>query len=196
MAEPSEEELLARIAELERQASIRPDPAFPHILISSVDPALLIPVRRKRRWSPWILLAVLVIAVGAFIIARPKAIGTAGLKIWAALQSHSEILLPVGLIVIATGSVLLLWLLPQWQTARLHALTPEAEFEKENESRKTLAQIIGGLFVIGSLFSTANSTTYQRRSSCGIVVVKCLKKDRGKRPRITISGAYDVRMIG
>src|SRR5450631_2941925 len=52
---------------------------------------------------------------------------------------------------------LMLWRLPKRQTARLRSLTPEARFDKENESRKTLAQIIGGLFVIGSLFSTAKT---------------------------------------
>jgi hypothetical protein len=145
--------LLLKLFRRRHSVPTHTDTAFPHVLTSSVDPALLIPTRRKRSWSPWILLALIVIAVGSFIIARPRAIAAAACT---SLQIHSE-LLPIGLIVIAVGSVLLLWLLPKWQTVKLRSLTPDARFDKENDSRKTLAQIIGGLFVIGSLFSTART---------------------------------------
>jgi uncharacterized protein YjbI with pentapeptide repeats len=116
-------------------------------------------IRRNRNFSAWIrltLIVVLVIALAASTIAR-QAIRASVVQTWTALQTHSGALLPFGLIVIAVSSILLLWLLPRWQTAKLRALTPEARFDKENESRKTLAQIIGGLFVIGSLFSTVKT---------------------------------------
>src|SRR3954451_13423056 len=111
-------------------ASPQTDSAFPHILTSSVDPALLIPVRSKRNGWVWPVSAVAVIVVGSIIIATPGAIR--------GIANFSEVLLPLGLLVVAIGSVVLLWLLPKWQASGLRTLTPEARFDKENESRKTL----------------------------------------------------------
>jgi hypothetical protein len=51
-------------------------------------------------------------------------------------------------------SALILWTIPKWHCARLSGISDDVRFDKENESRKTLAQIIGGLLVIGSLYAT------------------------------------------
>jgi hypothetical protein len=58
----------------------------------------------------------------------------------------------------ATGggvvSLFLLWQLPKSQVAFLRKLTPEDRFDRENEARKTLSQILGGIvLLIGLYFS-------------------------------------------
>ena len=58
-------------------------------------------------------------------------------------MTFTEIDVAVAAIVLSIITVLVLWLLPRWQTAKLSNLTPEARFDKENESRKTLAQMLG-----------------------------------------------------
>jgi hypothetical protein len=50
------------------------------------------------------------------------------------------------------GVFLALWLLPKRQVARLQGLSVENRFDRENEARKTMAQIIGGVFVLAGLY--------------------------------------------
>jgi hypothetical protein len=50
--------------------------------------------------------------------------------------------------VVVSSTALVLWKVPKWQVAYLKNVTPEQRFDRENEARKTLAQILGGLFVL------------------------------------------------
>src|SRR3954453_6541262 len=136
------------------------DGLFPYVSTSAVNPKLLVSLRRRRNWSPWVLLASLSgIAILSPLLAKSKVI--LGLlhriNISGSWLHNSEAFLWVGVGCIVSFSVLTLWLLPRWQVSSFKTLTPEARFDKENESRKTLAQIVGGLFVIASLFSTART---------------------------------------
>jgi hypothetical protein len=54
-----------------------------------------------------------------------------------AKSAIADTYLVVGILV-----VLALWLLPRWQAARSQGLTAGNRFDRENEARKTLAQII------------------------------------------------------
>jgi len=58
-------------------------------------------------------------------------------------------------------SVLLFWKLPGWQVSRSNA-TDENRFDRENEARKTLAQIVGGMFVLFGLYSSLNTLDLSR----------------------------------
>ena len=87
-----------------------------------------------------VLVAVVIIAFASLVLAKPKAVLGVIQRLRAA--ALSDTLLPIGLVVVALVSVLSLWLLPRLQTSKLQ-IKPEARFDKENESRKTLAQIIG-----------------------------------------------------
>jgi hypothetical protein len=61
-------------------------------------------------------------------------------------------LLFLGLIVI-----LLLWRLPKLQVSRSTGVTDENRFDRENEARKTLAQILGGAFLLAGLYSSVQT---------------------------------------
>lgn len=63
----------------------------------------------------------------------------------------------VGLVV-----TLLLWKLPKVQVARSKALTDENRFDRENEARKTLAQILGGVFLLVGLYSSMQTLNLSR----------------------------------
>jgi hypothetical protein len=61
------------------------------------------------------------------------------------------------LICVAAGTllgILALWLVPKWQVARLKLMDPRDLFQQENEARKTLAQVIGGILVLAGLYYT------------------------------------------
>jgi hypothetical protein len=51
-------------------------------------------------------------------------------------------------------SIFTLWKLPKRQVAFSKNLSPDAAFTLENEARKTLAQIIGGIFLLVGIYST------------------------------------------
>jgi Pentapeptide repeats (8 copies) len=57
----------------------------------------------------------------------------------------------------AISVIISLWILPKWQVRHLRAISDEERFDRENEARKTLAQIIGGLLAVGGILSAALS---------------------------------------
>ena len=52
------------------------------------------------------------------------------------------------------ASIFMLWKLPKWQVSFSKNLPPETVLSLENEMRKTLAQIIGGIFLLAGIYST------------------------------------------
>jgi hypothetical protein len=60
--------------------------------------------------------------------------------------------------------VLTLWLLPVWQVSRSERVTADNRFDRENEARKTLAQIIGGVFLLAGLYSSVKTFDLQRQT--------------------------------
>jgi hypothetical protein len=68
-------------------------------------------------------------------------------------QSRKFAVAGAGVALIGTA---LMWQLPKWQVAGL-GLSVETRFDKENEARKTLAQILGGLAIIGSFYGTVRT---------------------------------------
>ena len=74
-------------------------------------------------------------------------------------QPLPEVLVVVGILVVVA-----LWLLPKWQAERSQGLTSENRFERENEARKTLAQIIGGVLVLAGLYSSLQTFSLQQHT--------------------------------
>jgi uncharacterized protein YjbI with pentapeptide repeats len=69
-----------------------------------------------------------------------------------------------GVLLVATSVflILLLWLFPKWQVRSVAGLEPKDRFDRENEARKTLSQILGGLvLLIGFYFTWQNLGTTQ-----------------------------------
>jgi hypothetical protein len=71
--------------------------------------------------------------------------------------------LPQLLFVIALLVVLALWWLPKLQATHSPGSAVENQFDRENEARKTLAQIIGGIFVLAGLYSSVKTFDLQRQ---------------------------------
>jgi uncharacterized protein YjbI with pentapeptide repeats len=60
--------------------------------------------------------------------------------------------------------ILLLWWAPRWQVAHSEGLTAENRFDRENEARKTLAQIIGGVFLLAGIYTSVKTFDLQRQT--------------------------------
>jgi uncharacterized protein YjbI with pentapeptide repeats len=86
------------------------------------------------------------------------------LIVWLRLSATRPQLLPEVLVVAGVLVVLALWLLPKWQVARSQGLTTGNRFDRENEARKTLAQIIGGVFVLAGLYSSLQTFNLQQHT--------------------------------
>ena len=60
----------------------------------------------------------------------------------------------VGIVVAILVAAALVWLLPKFQTRNLSRSDEDQRFLAENEARKTVAQIIGGIAILTGLYST------------------------------------------
>lgn len=62
----------------------------------------------------------------------------------------------IAAIAVSLVLVLLLWIVPRLQAERIHqAITPLQRAQAANEFRRTIAQILGGLFILGGLYYTS-----------------------------------------
>src|SRR3954447_6514160 len=68
----------------------------------------------------------------------------------------------IGIIGIFFGTVWLIWKVPQWQVAHAAIDDGKDRFEAENEARKTIAQVVGGLFFLLTLYFTWRSAEISR----------------------------------
>ena len=57
--------------------------------------------------------------------------------------------------------IIVLWIVPQLQAEDSPGVTTKNQFDRENEARKTLAQIIGGVLLILSFYSTVQTVQLQ-----------------------------------
>jgi hypothetical protein len=76
-----------------------------------------------------------------------------------------RVILPyVGAVAISVSIVLLLWIVPKRQTDHLVGVTDKERFDSENDARTTLAQIVGGVFVLIGLFATWYTVKISQRT--------------------------------
>jgi hypothetical protein len=74
--------------------------------------------------------------------------------------ASEEVTLVFLAILIAAVLIVTLWFVPKWQVTLIpgwRVLDPELRFDKENEARKTLAQILGGSAILMTFYSTDQS---------------------------------------
>lgn len=60
----------------------------------------------------------------------------------------------VGFVLLTALLFVALWKIPKWQVAHVVGLTPKDRFDSEDEARKTLATILGGVVVLGGVYFT------------------------------------------
>jgi hypothetical protein len=110
-------------------------------------------------WKLALLILVLVgAAIGLFEAVRSLDLDNADwtLSVWA------PPLLP-SLFLTGAVAIVLLWKVPALQAARSKGLTDENRFDRENEARKTLAQILGGVLLLAGLFASAQTFELSRQ---------------------------------
>ena len=64
----------------------------------------------------------------------------------------------------AVLALIILWKVPQWQVGTVGGLDPKEQFDRVNEARKTLAQIIGGIAVLAGFYSTVQNLRVAQES--------------------------------
>jgi uncharacterized protein YjbI with pentapeptide repeats len=106
-----------------------------------------------------------------------------------------------GLSVAGIAVSVLLWQVPKWQVQRSAGLTDENRFDRENESRKTLAQIFGGAFVLAGLYSSVETFDLSREAQITDRFTKAIEQlgaldSAGKRRvEIRLGGIYALERI-
>ena len=139
--------------------------------------------------------------------------------------SAFALILAIGIIALTVFSVWALWFIPKWQVAHIKKLketsllnaegkpaqsledpSPDERFSLENEARKTLAQIIGGVFVLLGLFFTAenvritqeNADKTQKIADRGQVTdrfTKAIAQLGDKQMEVRLGGIYALEKI-
>ena len=99
----------------------------------------------------------------AWPFTRPQSLLVVGAIIAFVIWLYSRILQDL-LIGIAFIIALTLWWLPIRQAALSAGFNEENSFDRENEARKTLAQIVGGVLVLAGLYSSVKTFDLQRQS--------------------------------
>lgn len=148
----------------------------------------------KRRGCFWILAVVFGVTAGAVAGLIGALAGWEWIK-----PNFSATLVEVALLIAVI--LLSLWKLPVWQVARSKGLTDEKRFERENEARRTLAQIIAGVFLLAGLYSSVESFNLAREGQLTDRYAKAIEQlgasDPTGRPRleIRIGGIYALERI-
>jgi hypothetical protein len=100
-------------------------------------------------------------------------------------------------IVAIVGSCLLvlalIWL-PKWQAARPE-LTPQAQFEVENNARKTLAEIVGGAALLAGLYFTWSSLEVSREGQITDRFTKAIAQLGDEKMAVRLGGIYALERI-
>jgi hypothetical protein len=68
---------------------------------------------------------------------------------------------PALLVVTGVLVAFLLWKVPQWQVTHSDGASADNRFDRENEARKTLAQILGGILLLAGLYSSMQTLKIQ-----------------------------------
>lgn len=71
--------------------------------------------------------------------------------------------LPALIFVATLLVVLIVWFVPKLQAKYSQGVTPDNFFDRENNARKNLAQIIGGVFLLAGLYSSTKTFDLQRQ---------------------------------
>ena len=102
--------------------------------------------------------------------------------------------------IVAAISGFVLWKVPVWQVRTSLPESDEKHFDKENEARKTLAQILGGAFVLISLYTSTKSFELAREGQMTDRFTKAIEQlgaaDNG-RPKLDVrlGGIYALTRI-
>jgi hypothetical protein len=73
--------------------------------------------------------------------------------------------LPAFIAAAAIALAFIVWWIPRLQAAHSQGVTDRNRFDRENEARKTLAQIIGGVLVLAGLYSSIKTFDLQRQGA-------------------------------
>ena len=124
------------------------------------SPAIGRMARRKRilMWAGGIVPLAAFLAAGAWLAHRQGAFSALWRK-WQALQQSSawDGVVACGFVALGLLGLVALWKGPQWQVAHVKGLEPKDRFDRENEARKTLATILGGIVLLtGGFFTWRN----------------------------------------
>lgn len=108
----------------------------------------------------------------------------------------SDWFLPVGLGVGALLALAILWKAPQWQVKNAKDLERKERFNSENEARKTMATILGGIaFLVTGFFAWQNLNLAREgqitdRFGKAIEQLGAVDSERNKKLEVRLGGIY------
>jgi hypothetical protein len=147
-------------------------------------------IRLRRRISPRIVLIVglaCALAASALWLSFQN---RAALGAWLEESREAAVFL-LGVVLLAAA----IWMIPVWQCRRIRNLSAEMRFDKENESRKTVAQVIGGLLVILSLFAAQQTFRLTQEGQFSDRYTKALSLLGEPQPELRLGGIFALERL-
>jgi uncharacterized protein YjbI with pentapeptide repeats len=109
------------------------------------------------------VLLVIAIGFGAWLARERGGLSALWAKLEAAPTSPGWDRWTWGFVVLAlVVAIVVLWKVPQWHVAQVRRLNSKERFDCENESRKTLATILGGALLLAGAFATWKNVKVQQ----------------------------------
>jgi uncharacterized protein YjbI with pentapeptide repeats len=93
------------------------------------------------------------------------------------------------------GICLLLWFAPKLQAARAGLAGPKDRFDSENEARKGLAQLLGGIAFLATFYVTWNNFSIERDKTYAEEFAKAVEQLSSKDIPERIGGAYGLERL-
>jgi hypothetical protein len=88
-----------------------------------------------------------------------------------------------------------LWQVPQWQVKHSLDVTPANHFDRENEARKTLAQVLGGLFLVAGLYTSLETLSTAREGQITERYTKAVEQLASEHLEVKLGGIYALERI-
>jgi hypothetical protein len=108
------------------------------------------------------------------------------------IRRHRLLLVLLGLAVAAIG----LWLTPKWQTSGLTGGSSTELAKLQDSFRSTLAQIAGGVILLGGLFFTAIRASAARRGQIGESLTRATEQLISDKLEVRVAGIMALEAIG
>jgi uncharacterized protein YjbI with pentapeptide repeats len=119
-----------------------------------------------------------------------------GILVLRSVDKTESSYLTLGLAVIASiGICLILWLVPKLQLARIEFDGSKDRFDRENEARKSLAQLLGGLAFLATFYVTWSNFSVERDKAAIEEFTKAIEQISSREAPVRIGGAYALERL-
>ncbi|HEY6248387.1 MAG TPA: hypothetical protein VI685_00410, partial [Candidatus Angelobacter sp.] len=128
-----------------------------------------------------------------WLLVSPVALTVFGM--WILFERITDWELPVGIGMAIILAAIALWKVPAWQVAQVDGLDSKGRFDRVNEARKTLAQIVGGTLLLIGFYATWKGIGLSREGQITDRFAKAIEQLGAAKAGVRVGGIYALERI-